>query len=227
MHQRVIQIENEIEWLQVQRILERNDIPFMSNQVQNTAFPDLNTHKKYHQIVIPDECSEQYFNLIEGGYPNKILHNDKRVDNSKIWPYLMIIYGLVMTLLFFKYFQIVQRSSSQKNFVSEWTFDNKKLKSINKKSGITEYIYIDGNFDNNFEKIEEYIGSRKISTSFDKDENGRIEETLYFSIQGEFAGRSSDTNQDKFTDTLTMVLENQEKLILVDKNSNGFFEMVE
>lgn len=225
MYQRIIQIENEIEWIEVQRILERNDIPFMSNQVQNTAFPDLNTHKKYHQIVIPDQCSEQYFNLIESGYPNKIITLDEKTGSSKLLLYFIIAYGVVMSLLFLKYYQVSQRGVSSKNFVYEWSTDSTQSFTKSKQSNELLAVFTDRNFDDNYEKIESYSTGQIYITQLDIDENGTFEEFNFFSTQGEFSGKSTDTNQDGRLNTILIVLENRDTLLLIDENSNGFFEI--
>jgi len=227
MHQRVIQIENELEWIQVQGILEENDIPFMSSQIKNTAFPDLHTDRKYSQIVIPDEYSRQYFKLVDNEYPNQIIASDNKTGNTKLWLYLLIVYGLVMSLLLLKYYQISQRESSSKNFVYERSTDNTYFSVKNKQSNELVAIFTDSNFDNNEEKIESYSAGQRYILQLDADENGTFEEFNFFSPQGELSGKSIDSNQDGRLNIISIVLENKDTLLLVDENSNGFFEITE
>ncbi|MEO1263433.1 MAG: hypothetical protein AAFZ15_31775, partial [Bacteroidota bacterium] len=79
----------------------------------------------------------------------------------------------------------------------------------------------------NYERLEGYNKGKKVSLSFDKDEDGNIEEILFFNLNGKSTGKSVDIDQDGFFDTLKMVLESQKELIFIDENANGFYEIME
>ncbi|MEO1263330.1 MAG: hypothetical protein AAFZ15_31260, partial [Bacteroidota bacterium] len=77
MYQRTIQIENEIEWIKVKQILEANEIPFNSNQFNDSAFPVLDNDRDFYLINIAEKDSRKYFRLIDEDYPNRIVEVEK------------------------------------------------------------------------------------------------------------------------------------------------------
>ena len=227
MYQRIIEIENEIEFIKVKQLLESNEIPVITNQIQDSAFPVLDNKQNLFQLVIPDNFSNKYFRLIESDYPNKIIKVEEngKTPKTKLWLYLMVGYGLIMSFLFLKYFDINRKNSSDKNFTYNWNFDNTELSLVNKETQMVHAKYIDKNFDLNYEKTIGYCRGRVVSESLDKDENGTYEEVRFFDLEGNSSGISIDKNQDGLFETTTMILKNQEKLEFVDKNGNGLFEI--
>ena len=227
MYQRIIEIGNEIESLKVKTLLESNGVPIVLKPIQDSAFPALENKQNLYHLIIPEEYSSTYFRLIENDYPNKLIEINKEEKSSKtkFWLYLMIGYGVIMSLLFLKYFDINRKNSSDKNFTYRWSYDNTELNLVSKATKRVHTVYVDKNFDLNYEKIVAYIGGRKVSASIDKDENGIYEEVRFFDLQGNNAGISLDEDQDGLFETSTMILENREKLIFVDKNKNGLFEL--
>lgn len=227
MYQRIIGIKNEIEFLKVKQLLEANEIPVMSNQIQDSAFPVLDNKRNAYQLIIPEEFSSKYFRIIESDYPNKIIEIEQKDKNprTKLWFFLMIGYGLIMSFLFLKYFDINRKNSSDKNFNYQWSLDNTELSLVNKESKKVSAIYMDKNFDLNYEKTLGYFKGKIVSESIDKDENGIYEEIQFFDLKGNSAGKSLDTDQDGIYETSIMVLENEEEIVFEDKNANGLYEI--
>ena len=80
----------------------------------------------------------------------------------------MMGYGLIMSFLFLKYFDINRKNSSDKNFIYQWNLDNTELSLVNKKSQEINAVYMDKNFDLNYEKTLGYCQGKIVSESIDK-----------------------------------------------------------
>lgn len=224
-HLRIIKIEKEIEFFKVKQVLESNDIPVTSEKNENSAFPVLD--KSAYHLIIPDESSREYFRLIENDYPNYVFTVEQTGKRSKAkrWLFLMIGYGVIMSMLFLKYYDINRKNSFDKNFIYQWNFTNTELRLVNKKSQSVNTVFIDKNSDLNYEKTLSYSHGKIVAESIDKDENGVYEEMLFFDLEGNQSGKSVDRNQDGLFEILTMLLENKEEIVFVDTNNNGLYEI--
>lgn len=224
-HLRIIKIEKEIEFFKVKQVLESNDIPVTSEKTENSAFPVLD--KSAYHLVIPEEFSREYFRLIENDYPNYIytVERTEKRPKAKRWLFLMIGYGVIMSMLFLKYYDINRKNSFDKNFIYQWNSINTELRLVNKRSQNLSAVFIDKNSDLNYEKTLSYSHGKVVSEAIDKDENGVYEEQLFFDLEGNYSGKSVDRNQDGLFEIMTMLLENEEEIVFVDTNKNGLFEI--
>lgn len=222
MFQRVIQIENEIEWLKIKDLLEEHEIPYSFRKTNDSAFPSLNENSI--QIIIPEQFSQLFFRLTEKEFNSKIIQTESKPSKSWIIPLFLILYGVGMTFLFLKYYKMHSRNSSDKNFEYHWSFNNTRLQLKHKTTKEITSIFYDENFDFNYEKIEDYFKHKKVGESFDLNEDGFPEIHNFYGKNGQYAGSNIDSDKDRLFDKLILVLENNDSLIFIDQNRNGIYE---
>lgn len=228
MFQRIIAIENEVEWLNVKQVLESNDVPVTSVEKKDASFPHLDYSRYTFQLIIPEEYSAQYFRLIAADYPTQVIQDttDGKKSKAKLKRGLLIVYAIIISLAFIKYYDINRKVTMNKNFEYEWSAFNTQLRSIDKKTQFVNSVYIDANYNLNYEEVVSYSEQRRFAESFDEDENGFYELTIYYDINGDVSGRSRDENQNGIIEFEEYVLENQEMLLLKDEDEDGHFSIV-
>ncbi len=227
MYERIFQID-QLEWLEVQEILDKHQIPFtLINSKEDSVFPVLNARESIIQFGIPDKYSSKFYRLINKDYPSVIVvqNESSSKSRSKRYSTLFALYGIIMTLLFFRYYYISERGSIDKNYTYTWSYSNQIMYAVHKGRDHVEDIYYDKNYDNNFEKVESYFNETRISESFDNNEDGFFEEVKLYDLAGRPSGGYFDTNKDGLFDRMKIVLENNEELLLVDSNNNGRYEL--
>jgi hypothetical protein len=227
MYQRAIIIDNEIEWLNIQAFLNKEEIPYSFRKLQDSAFPSFDMMHQPIEVIIPDEFSFQFFKFVDKDYPSTIL-NIRKTSQKSYWNLLsfsLLVYGIAMTALFFKFYHIYQHHLGDKNFNYVWNWDNNELSLKHKRSHKTIGIRYDKNYDFNFEKSVEFLDDIKVLEAIDEDENGFIEKTYSYAVNGEFEGSNMDTDKDKLIDYILFILEDGDSLVLTDKNKDGFFQI--
>ena len=222
MKERIISIDDRIEWLKVKALLEENNIPYREKGVSDSTFPSL-TNDGLIEIVISEDFSDSFFRLVEKEYPSRTQEvKEKKVNISRI---LLWVYAIVMTGLFWKYYDLNRKNSDDKNFTYEWSFDNVSLVSKEKRTGKVSAVYIDANFNNNYEKIESYTHGKLTVESFDRNEDGFIDKEIIWGLNGKLSAIYLDTDYDRIFEESLTILENGDTLKFKDRNKNGIVEL--
>lgn len=226
MSEIVVYIENELEWIRVTNLLKDSDFPYNANKVSDATFPSLSQADKY-EIVISANDYDDFLKLVGKVYPIKRIDPEPAAPQPRTSRFktALVLYSLIMTILFVKYFYIERSNSTDKNFEYEWSLDNSKLTISHKKTGDLSAIYYDTNYDLNYEKVVAYHKGTKTSASFDKDEDGQIEHEVVYDKTGRIIGVNTDYDGDGFFDYGLMLLENGDSLEFMDQNKNGVFQL--
>ena len=85
-------------------------------------------------------------------------------------------------------------------------------------------IFIDENYDLNFERTELYAHDKRVGLYLDEDENGIQETSIEYNLAGKRKGIAYDENQDGLFDKWIIDLEDGRKIELIDSNHDGNYE---
>ena len=227
MHYRILELNSHQEAAELKEQLKLNYIPCTIGQyTQNSKTGE--TEKNNYFLSFPNENLNDYNKIIKDQNPTKLLRIEevKKERKSNFIKYLLIPYSILISLLCIKYYYSSNLGNSEKNFKYEWSTDNRTLEVVNKNTKKISALYHDHNYDNNWERAIEFSNGRRTSEAFDSNENGVLEKFMFYNTQGQVVRIETDWNQDGLIDTMNIILENEEKLILVDKNKNGTFEIL-
>ncbi|MGD1839389.1 MAG: hypothetical protein ACFB0B_00605 [Thermonemataceae bacterium] len=198
-------------------------------------FPSLEAIVKPVKVIIDEVHSRSFFRLVEKDIPSEIVatttlpeYSSHRKKSFRGW-YIagLSVFGIVMSLLCLRYYDITQKSSRDKNFRYEWSVNNDKLSVYHKQTGELVSISYDKNYDYNFEKLEVYFQGVRMEEFIDENEDGWFEVIKLFDKKGNLVSKNSDTNGDSLHDRIEFTLENGEKYLFVDNNQNGIYERIQ
>jgi hypothetical protein len=111
-----------------------------------------------------------------------------------------------------------------KNYIAEWNVGNTILTLHEKKGGSVYLRYYDENYDYNYEAVEVYRGDKIAHISFDEDENGKVEKTIYYNELGQIVSTYKDLNLDGSFDYGETILECGDTVIIIDRDFDGQYE---
>ncbi len=224
MHERAIHVSNEVELAEVISILEAHSIDYRIHDESSTAFPSI----KGDRSIMISEVDYPLFakNININFRTSKIARTQMRKNGMDLRVLALIVYSIIMTFMFLKYYDYYRKMNYDKNTYYELDSSNNLILK-DKSTNLLLQKFIDRNFDENFEKVIGYAKSKKIIESIDENENGHYENHVYFGLDGEIIGTAIDVDEDGLLDESTNVLEDGRTIIFVDKNKNGKYEMEE
>jgi len=226
MYQRIIELANKQESIDLKELLELNYIPCNIGQYTPSSKAEAD-EKTIYFVTFPNEYQVTFKNLSKNEHSTKLfkIQEIKRGVKPLVLKYFLIPLIILLSLLCLKFYYASHLGNGEKHFEYKWSLDNKKLDVINKNTKKIKGAYKDRNYDNNWEKIYEYHNGKKVVEANDLNENGIIDEYIYFDLNGNLVGINTDYDQDGLIDTMKLVLENKEQLVFIDKNKNGAFEL--
>lgn len=224
MEKRIIYIKDKLELLRIKRILELNSIEFELIDREDSAFKGISGSNSF-ELIINENDFDKIQNVSKENLNTKKLNFQENAKSKfNFWTVLILIYSLVITLLFMKYFNIAERGSVDKNFNYVWNYNNTILFQKYKKTEEIFSKYFDTNRDGNYEKIEGYNRGKLISISEDKNENGLIEKTVSYTYDKTISLTMLDNNEDGNYERMEGHIKGKLTSISEDKNENGFYE---
>jgi len=219
----IVSIENEIELSRVTTLLDENLIPYRVSKMADSSFPSLSIIGRF-EITISEKDYNDFLRLVEKVYPiRRVLEEPKKTKPNR-FKVGLILYAFVMTVLFVKYYHIEERNNTQKNFEYQWNYDNTVLTVSHKKTGDISDVYYDMNYDFNYEKVISYKNGIKTVMFLDNDEDGQIEQQIFYDKTGEIIGKYNDDDRDGYFDNGLIILDNGDSLKFIDQNKNGVYE---
>lgn len=227
MIERIILVENSLEAMEVQSILKEADIPFRFKQNENSAFPGMFS-RWWGEIAFPNEYSQEFFELTNvqyASYEKEISENTGKLGSFSYTKLLLVCYAILSTLFCYKYYNIYKKSNQNKNFHTEWNYDNTIVTYRSKKTNAIAIQYSDINMDNNFERITEYSDNQNLLfESLDLNEDGYYEILNNYDPEGNLIEQYIDSDFDHWYDEGFIIFDNGDTLKLLDKNRNGIFD---
>jgi hypothetical protein len=226
----IITVESEVELQRMCDALTEKEIPFLVKRHNDSAFPSIAVGKPFAEISLEDSHHQVVQEISKGILGRDVLGVSPIPNTSKhkTWFKVVIVYSLLISIVAFRFWYLHHKSNTDKNFHFEWNYDGTQLSYFDKKTGQRSLLYLDENYNYNFEEIITYSDSGALATkSFDKNENGRHEWFYQYKPSGELVAKLIDHDDDGLFDEISIALQNGGHLTFIDKNKDGFFEMEE
>jgi hypothetical protein len=226
----IISAENEIELQRILDALDTRAIPCLVKRYADSSFPSITQGKPFAEISI-DVKYRTTVNEILSNLLNRVPEYKAQPGAKSRWSasfIFMMIYSLLISVVALRYWYIHKKSSIDKNFDFQWSYDGSWLHSVNKTTGKDANLYIDENLNYSFEEILTYSDSGLMVTkSIDRNENGRYEQFLNYNHSGDLVIKMDDIDDDGVIDEMHIAVQGKKALRLVDKNKDGIFEFDE
>ncbi|MEL7148077.1 MAG: hypothetical protein AAFO69_17005 [Bacteroidota bacterium] len=208
--------------------LVESGIHFTERILNDSSFPQI-TWTAYAEVIIDAEqqlaITELLAQVPTEDYRVKVI--DISGQKGKYIKLGIIIYAIVMTLLFVKYWHRDYQNREDKNFTFTWNHSNTSLFQSDKTSGKIVTRYEDINYDNNYERMELYaLGGDPVGVYLDKNENGFYEEAYFFDFAGHSTGMAKDHNSDGMFDYYELITQENDTLIFEDRNGKGRYSWI-
>ncbi len=172
-----IRTYNETDHFEFINGLVENEIQYSERFAFNNTFPSLD-EGIYCEVTIEDVYSDLVNELLIRLNKNKTddLPNQVNKINKPTRKYFkvgLIIYSIIITFLFLKYWNINSHYNSDRNFEIKWNLNNTIMSYHHRESGVIESILYDKNYNLNFEEIQTFQnGQGAVSISYDRNEDG-------------------------------------------------------
>jgi hypothetical protein len=230
MRKYIIKIYSEVILVSLKKDLIENDFIFQERVISDSSFPSLNDLNGISEVTISiKEDSGLISILSKQEYKGKIelrvldIKPSKKVDKLKVG---LIIYAILITILFLRFWYLDYLNSSDKNFEYKWNTNLTRQDVTNKKTQKIESSYFDENYDFNYELQYSYFnGKGPVMVRRDKDENGYAEVVEFYNLEGNLYAYYQDLNNDAWFDYSYLIIEGGDTLLLVDSDMNGFYEI--
>jgi len=227
----VIMVFDQFVLENLEKEFSEKGIKCASRYIADKSFPSLNNSVALAEITLESE-KEAVIDGILTSEENRDFVRVNKFDLAKpkkrsFFKTALILYSILMTGLFLKYWHINYTNSTDKNFAYEWTAINTRLNLINKATGHTDATQIDENYNLNYELLYTYHeGQGPVFVSYDNNEDGYYEKVEQFDLKGNLVSWSLDLNDDNWIDQSFMVTEEGDTLILEDKDKDGLMEVL-
>lgn len=224
MKNRIITIDNAVDWARLKRKLEEQQLKFTSwDNLEDSAIAiHKNNQANAKHMIIIDE-GDRASNLFDDASRISTNSNPKR---SRFFKIILPIYAVIVTLVLARYIVISQHALNR-NYSFSWSLNNKYLKATHKSKSGTLIFYHDSNFDNNTEKTEYYANGLKSIVAIDEDENGLPEKQIYYGTKGYVVGSALDKDQNGTYEKTFYITSKKDSLILSDQNQDGLCEFIQ
>ncbi|TRX58435.1 hypothetical protein FNH22_13905 [Fulvivirga sp. M361] len=228
----VLSILDEITFLSIEKDLDELGVTYTQRPLSDSSFVSLNELQSFGEIIIKTDNTESIQKLlVNPAYKGRLQVSSSEIKVSERPNYIqrgLIVYSILITVFFAKYWHIDYINSSDKNFNIHWNYSNTRLDYVDKKSKKVVHSFFDANYDLNYELQYEYNqGKGPVSIRYDNDENGYYEKVELFTLNGEYSGVYFDSNQNGLYEFSLTILENGDTLKLRDTNEDGFMKIDE
>ena len=224
-----LNIDSQIELDELIRYLKETEIEFEIVFNNDSVMPVFNQEAPYAIVKIDNEYKkllEEIYLKVQEELSNKVeIENKGKKYNFK---YLaLLVYAVIITVTAAKYWAIVNRDDVLSDFKFVWNYNGTKLETIDKRTGRVISETHDVNFNANYEKTYIYSPNLKLRYVLnDLNDNGYLNEIFTYNDNKELTSIEYDFNNDGLFDQIEYYLKNGDTLIVVDKESNGNFEIL-
>jgi hypothetical protein len=223
-------VESESEFYRVLAELDELKIPYTYKKNLDSSFPVLSQALVYGEVTVPKEFEANFYDILSRTPGKELLskgNDSKKPAQFRLLNVILIAYSIFVSILLLKYWYIQKGNSEDKNHLYEWSYDNRNLILLDRKTSSKIQMFTDNNYDLNFEENRTYSRDGLLtSESYDKNEDGNYEIVYFFGRKGSSTGFSLDKDDNGLIDYSEIILESKDTLKLSDKDQNGFLEII-
>lgn len=231
MEQTVFKIESSLDFYRITEALTEQNIPFAERKFEDSTFPSFGQGKVFAEIIVDPQYAEIAAKIVAGepfaekDIPISAVQSPPPRKKRSTAIIILVLYALVSTVFAVKFWHDSTRAGESKNFKGSWNYTGTTYTEEYIPTGKTLSVYVDANFDRNYEFARYYDKSGALlSETEDRNEDGILDKMTSFDLEGKVCGLSHDTDLDGNFDIVLNVLENSDTIYFYDFDNDSRYD---